>query len=207
MILPFIFKVVLISSSGALSPGPLTAATVAIGAKHGWRGGFWVSVGHAAVELPLVLLIASGVAAVLTQPSAVSALSIAGGLMLVFFALLTAKSAFGSLENGKNPANPFSTGVMLSALNPFFIAWWAGIGGVLISEALSLWSYAGVAVLYLSHVWLDFFWLIALAQFTSMAIFTTKIYRALLLALSALVMLFGIDFLHYGLAGSHLLPF
>jgi len=210
MIHPFIFKVIVISSSGALAPGPLTAATAAIGTKHGWRGGFWVSLGHAAVELPLVLLIASGIAAILIQPNAITALSIAGGAMLVFFAGLTAKSAFEDFERSKNPKNlknPFSTGLMLSALNPFFIAWWAGVGAVLVSEAISLWSFAGIAVLYISHVWLDFAWLILLAHFTSLAIFSTKIYRILLLALSALVLLFGIDFLHFGIMGAHLLPF
>jgi len=153
MIFSFIFKVVVISSSGALAPGPLTAATAAIGLKRGWKGGFWVSVGHAAVELPLVILIATGVAVALTQPAAVSFLSMAGGAMLIFFAFMTAKSAFSRAEGrSESSANPFSTGVALSALNPFFIAWWAGIGAVLISEAMSLWGYAGIAVLYLSHI-------------------------------------------------------
>lgn len=207
MILPFIFKVVVISSSGALAPGPLTAATAAIGLKRGWKGGFWVSVGHAAVELPLVILIATGVAVALTQPAAVSLLSIAGGAMLIFFAFMTAKSAFSKAEErSESSASPFSTGVALSALNPFFIAWWAGIGAVLISEALSLWGYAGIAVLYLSHVWLDFAWLILLAHITSLAIFSTRTYRVLLISLAALVFLFGVDFISFGLSGKHLLP-
>lgn len=208
--LPFIFKVIAISSSGALAPGPLTAATAAIGTKQGWRGGFWVSMGHVAVELPLILLIASGIAAILTQPNAVTALSIAGGLILVFFGILTAKSAFdvfNAKNSKKSTSNPFSTGLLLSALNPFFIAWWIGIGAVLISEAISLWSYAGIAVLYISHVWLDFAWLILLSHLTSLAIFNTRIYRALLFALSVLVLLFGIDFLNFGVFGTHLLPF
>ncbi|AAB89558.1 MULTISPECIES: LysE family transporter [Archaeoglobus] len=207
MIFSFIFKVAVISSSGALAPGPLTAATAAIGVKRGWKGGFWVSVGHAAVELPLVILIATGVAVVLTHSSALSLLSVAGGVMLLSFAFLTAKSAFSKTEEkAESSANPFSTGVALSALNPFFIAWWAGVGAVLITEAISLWGYAGIAVLYLSHVWLDFAWLILLAHLTSMAIFSAKAYRALLVALAALVFLFGVDFLHYGLFSKHLLP-
>ncbi|RLF13604.1 MAG: lysine transporter LysE, partial [Thermoprotei archaeon] len=37
----FLAKVSLISSSGALAPGPLTAATAALGVKRGWRGGLW----------------------------------------------------------------------------------------------------------------------------------------------------------------------
>lgn len=208
--LPFIFKVVAISSSGALAPGPLTAATAAIGTKQGWRGGFWISVGHAIVELLLILLIASGIAAILTQPNAVTALSIAGGLILVFFGILTAKSTFDVFDvksSKRSTSNPFSTGLLLSALNPFFITWWIGVGAVLISEAISLWGYAGIAVLYLSHVWLDFAWLILLSHLTSLTIFSTKIYRVLLFVLSVLVLLFGIDFLNFGMFGTHLLPF
>lgn len=92
MLHPFIIKVILISTSGALAPGPLTAATAASGLKHKWRGGFWISVGHVIVELPLVLLIAFGVAAVLTRDDVTAFLSFLGGLMLIFFSYLTAKS-------------------------------------------------------------------------------------------------------------------
>jgi len=204
----FILKVILISSSGALAPGPLTAATAASGLKHGWRGGFWISLGHAAVELPLVLLIALGIATVLTREDVAMALSFIGGAMLLFFAYLTAKSAF-STESfaGEQTASPFVTGTALTALNPFFIAWWAGVGAALIREALSLWGLAGIAVLYASHVWLDFAWLILLAHVTSLSSFSMRIYRALLLSLAILVAMFGVDFIHFSLTAQHLLPF
>ncbi len=204
----FILKVILISSSGALAPGPLTAATAASGLKHGWKGGFWISLGHAAVELPLVLLIALGIATVLTREDVSMALSFIGGAMLLFFAYLTAKSAFNTESFANNQtASPFVTGTALTALNPFFIAWWAGVGAALIREALSIWGFAGIAVLYASHVWLDFAWLIFLAHVTSLSSFSMRIYRALLLILAILVAVFGVDFIHFALTAEHLLPF
>ncbi len=204
----FILKVILISSSGALAPGPLTAATAASGLKHGWRGGFWISMGHAAVELPLVLLIAFGIATVLTREDVAMALSFIGGAMLLFFAYLTAKSAFNTETfTNDQSASPFVTGTALTALNPFFIAWWAGVGAALIREALSIWGFAGIAVLYASHVWLDFAWLIFLAHVTSLSSFSMKIYRSLLLVLAILVAVFGVDFIHFALTAEHLLPF
>ena len=205
----FALKVALISSSGALAPGPLTAATAASGVKHGWRGGFWISVGHLTVELPLVILIAIGVAAILTQPEVSKALSMVGGIFLLFFAYLTAKSAFNAKNVGENgrDSSPFLTGVALSGLNPFFIAWWAGVGGVLIGEAILLWGFAGIAILYASHVWLDFVWLILLAHVTSLSSFTLRFYRILLFTLALLVALFGVDFIHYAFTSQHLLPF
>ncbi|WP_456469539.1 LysE family transporter [Archaeoglobus sp.] len=205
--LPFILKVVLISTSGALAPGPLTAATAASGLKYRWKGGFWISVGHVVVELPLVLLIAFGVAAVLTRQDVAAFLSFLGGLMLLFFSYLTARSAFEveSLSNDGETSSPLLTGIGLTALNPFFIAWWAGVGASLIGEALSIWGFAGIAVLYVSHVWLDFVWLILLAHVTSLSSFSLKIYKSLLLTLALLVALFGVDFIYFSITASHLL--
>ena len=203
----FILKVVLISSSGALAPGPLTAATAATGVRDGWKGGLWISLGHATVELPLVVLIGLGVAAVLTRDDVAAALSFIGGCMLIFFAYLTAKSAVNAeIGMEKKVTSPFVTGTALTALNPFFIAWWVGVGASLIREALSIWGFAGIAVLYASHVWLDFAWLILLAHITSLSSFSMKLYRSLLLVLAILVAVFGVDFIHFALTAEHLLP-
>nr|MDO8134030.1 LysE family transporter [Candidatus Njordarchaeum guaymaensis] len=60
-LLGFLAKVVVISLSGALAPGPLTASTATLGAKRGWKAGFSVSVGHMLVELPLVVAVSLGV--------------------------------------------------------------------------------------------------------------------------------------------------
>ncbi len=205
--LAFAAKVALISSSGALAPGPLTAATAASGVRYGWRGGFWISVGHMAVELPLILLIAFGVASVLTRENVAMALSFVGGIMLIFFGYLTAKSAFNAeVESSMQSTSPLFTGIALTAFNPFFIAWWASVGAALISEGLKIWGFAGIALLYASHVWLDFAWLMILAHITSLGSFTLKLYRALLLILAVLVVLFGIDFINYAFTSQHLLP-
>ena len=204
----FAAKVALISSSGALAPGPLTAATAASGVKHGWKGGFWISVGHMLVELPLVILIGFGVAAVLTREDVAMVLSLAGGVMLIFFAYLTARSAFeAEISKKHSDASPLLIGVTLTGLNPFFIAWWAGVGAALISEALKLWGFIGLALLYASHVWLDFAWLMLLAHITSLGSFTLRLYKALLLFLAAFVALFGVDFIYYAFSAKHLLPF
>lgn len=205
----FVLKVALISSSGALAPGPLTAAAAATGARKGWRGGFWISMGHLVVELPLVLLIGLGVASILTRDEVVRILALTGGIFLLFFSYLTARDAlkFKSIGSSNTSSSPFLIGIALSALNPFFIAWWAGVGSSLVAEAVALWGFTGMGILYASHVWLDFFWLTGLARITSMSGFSMRIYRALLFSLAMLVTIFGIDFLHYAIFEKHLLPF
>ncbi len=207
MSLAFLIKVAVISSSGALAPGPLTAATAAVGVKKGWKGGFMVSLGHMAVELPLVIIIGLGVAILTREVSTV--LSFIGGAFLLFFSYLTAKDAIrvNSLSASGSSASPLLVGISLSALNPFFIAWWAGIGSPLIMEAVGYWGLAGIGVLYAAHVWLDFAWLTSLARITSLSGFSLRFYKILLFALAILVAIFGVDFIFYAFTQSHLLPF
>jgi len=204
VVLDFIATVVVVSASGALSPGPLTAATAALGAKRGWRAGLLAALGHAIAELPLVVLMGLGLFAVLESVAASSALALAGGSFLLLFGSLTLKDALKleSLDRAevRNPyENPLLVGLTLSALNPFFIVWWLGIGAPLISEALGLWGLGGIALMYVSHVWLDFAWLPAVAHLASLGRFNARVLRALLLASAVAVMFFGISFLKKGM--------
>ncbi|MCX7668933.1 MAG: lysine transporter LysE, partial [Anaerolineae bacterium] len=48
----------LISLSGALSPGPLTALAIGEGARAGRWAGTRLAIGHGLVEIPLVFAIA-----------------------------------------------------------------------------------------------------------------------------------------------------
>ena len=52
--LSLIASIILITPSGAFSPGPLTASAIALGASKGWRAGLYVAVGHMLFELPYV---------------------------------------------------------------------------------------------------------------------------------------------------------
>ena len=58
-LLTFIFTIVGISLSGVMAPGPITAATLAAGERNR-HAGAWICIGHIAVELPLILLLAAG---------------------------------------------------------------------------------------------------------------------------------------------------
>jgi threonine/homoserine/homoserine lactone efflux protein len=203
VVFDFIATVVVVSASGALSPGPLTVATATLGAKRGWRAGLLAALGHAIVELPLVVLMGLSVFVALESSTASGALALAGGCFLLFFGSLTLRGAIRLELPSKAEArglheNPVLVGLALSALNPFFVVWWLGIGAPLISEALALWGLWGIALMYVSHVWLDFAWLPAVAHFASLGRLNTRLFRALLLALALAVIFFGISFLERG---------
>jgi len=203
--LDFVATVVLVSASGALSPGPLTAASATLGVKRGWTVGLLVALGHAIAELPLVILIGLGLLVVLESAATSSTLALAGGCFLLLFGTLTLRDALRRGPQDKAEVrglyeNPILVGLALSALNPFFIVWWLGVGAPLVLEALGLWGLWGIALMYVSHVWLDFAWLPVVAYLASLGRFNVRILRILLFALALTVIFFGISFLERGLS-------
>lgn len=203
--LEFFVKVVLISSSGALAPGPLSAATATIGTQKSWKGGFMVALGHFVVEAPLIFLIAFFVSFTAIEIF-LKPLAILGGSTLIFFGYLTVKSALSENSRVSDAYfSPFVTGAILTALNPFFIAWWFGIGSNLVAESLLLFGAFGSILLLVAHVWIDFVWLCFIAYLTSLKGIVMRIHKTLLLLLGCLVLFFGIDYLHFALLGKHII--
>jgi threonine/homoserine/homoserine lactone efflux protein len=214
-VLGFLAKVVIISLSGALAPGPLTASTATLGAKQGWKAGFVVSIGHMIAELPLVAAVSLGVFVAFTSSSdAVIVLGLIGGAFLIFFGVITGKNAPHAVlpnteEEGdaKTYRTPLGVGVTLSAFNPYFIIWWIGVGAPLILEALSLGGFPMLAIFYVSHVWLDFVWLSLVASIASLSRMNPKYYRIVLIALSIMVFIFGVDLILRVTTGLSIVPF
>ena len=93
--------------------------------------------------------------------------------------------------------NAILTGIMFSALNPFFIIWWFTIGFKLISDSIELWSYWGIGILFAVHIWMDFVWLgfIAFSASKASNLLSSKNYRILMAALSGVLIYFGINFI------------
>lgn len=190
----FAVKVAVVSASGALAPGPLTASTAALGAKSGWRSGFSVALGHTLVELPLVFAVAYGVSSALASPLARALLGLAGGAFMVLFAALTIRAAAAGAEVESSQAGRFgsalATGAALSLFNPFFLMWWLSVGAPLIAEALES-GVQGLLAFYLAHVWIDYAWLSLIAGLGSAARLNSKAFKALLAGLALLMLYFG----------------
>lgn len=166
----FISSIVLISASGALSPGPLTAAAIALGISWGWRAGLLVAVGHTFFELPYVTLLAllyNSIIPLIHHRLVRYTLSIVIASFNVFFAYLLLKDAVkyrgraGVTSDivGARFKNPLLVGLILTGLNPFFMIWWATVGMQLIDSAILRYGLAGVFPMYVLHVWLDYAWL------------------------------------------------
>jgi len=164
----FAAAVVAVSATGALAPGPLLAAGVALGARGGARAGLALAAGHAAVELPLVLALGAGVAPLAGDGGAGRIVSAAGAAGLFAFAAVHARQAFtrrrtGRRARGASARGALAVGAALSAANPFFWAWWATVGLKLVADSSSLLGPWGPAALFALHIPMDVAWLAAVA--------------------------------------------
>ena len=198
-ILEFAVLVIVISASGVMAPGPLFAATVSYGLREGTRAGFKMAVGHTIVEFPLVILLGIGVFSLESFPEFRTIISIFGAITLFAFAAIQIKTTFrGKNIVTSNPKHgPLIAGILLSALNPFFIIWWLAIGFKLISDAMLMWALAGILIVFVLHIWMDFVWLgiVSFLASKSSRILSNRNYKILMIGLSIMLIYFGITFL------------
>lgn len=201
-IFEFIVTIVVVTASGALTPGPLFFANIAHGTKSGAKGGIAFSVGHSVVEFSLVVLLALGLLAVVEKPVVKSVIGLIGGVFLLVFGALqihqfsvTKSEVFG----GKSPPsrNPLLLGSIFTALNPYFIIWWLTVGLKLISDSIIFASLAGVVFMYLAHVWMDYAWLIITAHIAKRGtrLVSSRGYRIVMVVFGGILVCFGLYFL------------
>lgn len=195
----FALLVIVISSSGVMAPGPLFTANISYGLREGAKSGVKMATGHAIVELPLVILLGIGVFSLENFPEFRTIISILGAITLFVFAALQIRTVLKekelSITNPKQGA--LITGVLLSGLNPFFIIWWLTIGFKLISDAMMIWAFSGMLIMFGLHIWMDFVWLggVSFLASKSLKILSNKNYKILMIGLSGMLIYFGITFL------------
>lgn len=202
-----------VTPSGALSPGPLTAATIALGVRGGWRAGVKVAVGHTLVELPYIVMLYLAFERVrsLLGGSAGDYLTVAAAAVIAYFAYLLLRSSLegvelrGGFAGGRTPV---VVGAALTGFNAFFLLWWVSVGFKLINDAVELGA-AGLAVMYVSHVWMDYAWLAVMAEAgaRSAGVLGSLGYRLFLGALGVVLSVFGLNMLLTRFLGLRLLPF
>ena len=198
-IFEFAVIVIVISASGVMAPGPLFAANISCGLQGGIKSGIKMAIGHSIVELPLIVLLGIGVFSLEKFPEFRTGITILGAITLFVFASLQIKSILKKSQTGKinQKQRPLITGIALSAFNPFFIVWWLTIGLKLISDAMLMWAFSGILIVFFLHIWMDFVWLggTALLASKSTKILSSKNYKILMMSLSVILIYFGITFL------------
>jgi threonine/homoserine/homoserine lactone efflux protein len=197
-LIAFLAKAVVISLSGVLAPGPVTAVTLAAGARNQHAGAL-VAVGHGIVEFPLMILVVIGVGRVFEIPQVRIGIALAGGVMLLLMAAGMFAEALkqGDVEPKASTRGPILTGIVLSIGNPYFLLWWATVGLTLATRAVSLGLIAFVLFAVL-HWLCDLIWLEALSwtSFRGSKLFGKQTQRVVLSVCAAALLLFGGMFLY-----------
>ena len=198
--LPILLSVIVISLSGAMMPGPMFAVTLAKSYKSPWAG-TQISLGHAVIEVPLILLIYLGFAQFFQDNLVQLILSIGGGAMIVWLGVAMFRARTEVVRKGKDLAySAFTAGIITSALNPFFLIWWATVGSLLIMKFLD-YGLGGLAVFTISHWLVDLVWL----SFVSVLVYKTRklwglrFQEGVFIACSLLLIGFGIWFMVSGI--------
>ena len=201
-LLNFALTVIILSSSGALAPGPLFFVTISHGIKSGTKSGVMFSVAHSLVEFGLVMLLAFGLLSVANDPAVRLAVGVAGGAVLVIFGgfQLRGSIRYRNEETKTAPTgkrNLLLIGLAVTGLNPYFLVWWLTIGANLILLALEFAGLAGVIFMYACHVWIDYAWIIFIAYSAkkSTKILKQKWYRLLMAVFGLVLLYFGLYFL------------
>jgi threonine/homoserine/homoserine lactone efflux protein len=212
--LEFSLQVILISTSGVLSPGPLFFINLLYGSKYGSFVGLKIALGHTIVEFPLIIILSYGLytfSSFNVSDIIFKVIGTVGGLFILIFSILQINSIIKYKQSNQsqgiinikfNIRNPILIGFIFTILNPFFLVWWFTIGSTMISDSiLNFGVVEGTSLLFFSHIWMDYFWL----WFTSFminkgkSVIKEKIYRIFVFAISIILGIYGVYLLFVSL--------
>jgi threonine/homoserine/homoserine lactone efflux protein len=181
--------------SGALVPGPMLFATIETSLKKGWLAGPAVVLGHAVLELAICVLVVLGMTS-LVGSSAISAISVIGGAVLIIFGFMTIKGASGASEAFDTSfgitSSPVAAGLITSASNPYFWLWWLTAGSALVLKGLEI-SLLAAVFFVIGHWLADLGWFCAVSASFGRGknLMSPATYKRILNACGLFLILFG----------------
>jgi len=192
--------VVITSLSGVMMPGPMFAVTLAKSMKSPWAG-VLVSLGHAVVEVPIILLVYFGLAQFFQKDIVQLVLGVLGGGMIVWMSVGLFRARRQMAREGKDTSyNAFVAGILMSGLNPFFLVWWVTVGTLLLMNFLEAVGSWGLPFFIVVHWLCDLVWL-SLVSFTvyrTHSFWGERVQEWVFIVLSLALLYFGVWFIVKG---------
>lgn len=192
-----------------LTPGPVTTAIISQSPRLGWITGPLVSIGHALLELLMVLLITLGLSGILGAPAVKNAIALLGGLLLLWmggnmlFGVLKGKLRLPEVNTQDEKLDygkMLGIGVISSLTNPFWYAWWMTAAAVYLLQARAV-GLIPVIGFYLGHISADFLWNTALSTVVGggKKLMTNYVYSGLISVCSLFLIYLAFKFLVTGI--------
>ena len=198
----------MVGLSGAMMPGPLLTVTIAGSAQRGFWAGPLIVLGHAILELFLILALLAGLSAFITKAAVGMVISLAGGAFLIYLGFtmlrdtLAGRISIAAAVADKNAGqlmHPVTAGIIISLSNPFWIIWWATIGLSYLTLAMKN-GPMGIAAFYSGHISADLLWYSFISGLVvgGRRFINQKIYNFILLICGLFLIGLGIYFIYSG---------
>jgi threonine/homoserine/homoserine lactone efflux protein len=195
----FLAQVFIISFTGALQPGPVTATVITMGTRNRWAGTL-MAIGHGIIEFPLFAAIVLGMGKYLQIPKVQVAIGLTGGAFLILMAIQTYLSLKTDTANKPKALHgkPILAGIILSASNPYFLLWWATVGLALANQAPAEWGIWAFVLFAITHWFVDLIWLqlLSWASFKGSVLLGLHGLKIVLAFCAAALLGFGIFFIY-----------
>lgn len=201
----------MVGLSGALMPGPLLTVTITESARRGFKVVPWLMLGHAGLELLLVVALITGLAAFLAQEMVTGVIGLIGGLFLIYLGWGMVKEVYRgqiSLYGAETEVavteaeslNPVLTGAVVSISNPYWSLWWATVGLGYVTIALRQGT-LGVMTFYSGHIMADLTWYLAIGAAIAggRKFLNNSVYRVIIGICGVFLLGLGVYFVRYGL--------
>ena len=175
----------IIALSGALMPGPLLTVTISESSTRGAMAGPLMIFGHGVLELALIIALLSGLAPLLVRDDVFILISLIGGSVLLWMGISMLRSLprldLDSHSSTPKTRNLIIAGIVLSAVNPYWLIWWASIGLGYIMHSLKF-GLLGVAAFFTGHILADLAWyaLVSFGIAKGKHLFSNGLYRKMI---------------------------
>lgn len=198
----------IVGLSGTLMPGPLLTVTISQSAQKGFWQGPLLVLGHAIIELALVLALTAGLSRLLKRKAVAGLIGLLGGAFLLWMGLDITRSAWwgtvslslASAERSGAQVGPVVTGVLVSVSNPYWVLWWATVGVSYVALALRQ-GPLGLGSFYVGHILADLSWysLVAFVITAGRSLLSQPVYRGILLICGLFLIALSIYFIYSGI--------
>ena len=206
----------LVALTGAMAPGPLLTYTIIKSVKTHQRGylmGAWIILGHAVIEMIIILLLLSGFSFIFDNVIFMRVVGVVGGFILLCFGasivinvyqdkipiefLSTSKNSADEQSRSVNQGfdNPVLGGALVSMSNPYWWIWWATIGfAFMIQFDISFYNWPKLIAFFIGHEAGDLIWYLLISSFAFFGVrfLNKKIYYAILFTCGIFMIVFGI---------------
>lgn len=197
----------IVGFSGAMMPGPLLTVTISESVKRGFIIGPLIILGHAMLEITLILLLLLGLDKFLNNVIVTGSIGIIGGVFLVWMGYGMLREVYqGKIlldntmeEKTSSKFGPIKAGIFISLANPYWTLWWATVGLSFIVQSLKV-GYIGVGTFFSGHILADLSWycVIALAVSKGKKLMSQRVYGRIISLCGLFLIGLGIYFLYSG---------